>query len=116
MQQLIPLTNSPNQSLTCVLNVDGETLALGLDLNFNETAGYWELAIFDSSGTPLLSNIPLLCGGFPSANLLGQFIYMALGSAYIINASGVAKDSPDDTDLGTDFVLIWGDTPEYTNN
>ena len=57
-----------------------------------------------------------ICGGFPSANLLVPFIYMALGSVYIINVSGVAKDSPDDTDLGTDFQLFWGDTPEYTNN
>ena len=69
------------------------------------------VGINDASGNALLTDVPLLCGVFPAGNILGQFAYLAIGSAYIVNVSGVSQDSPDDTNLGTDFQLIWGDSP-----
>ena len=46
----------------------------------------------------------------PAGNILGQFGYMGLGGATIINVSGVAQDYPDNTDLGSDFNLLWYDS------
>lgn len=111
MFQIVPLTSSPNQTIQVSLSVDGSVLPLFLYFNFNETAGYWVMQVSDANRNVLLTNIPLLCGVFPAANILGQYAYLGIGSAYVLNASGIAEDSPDDSSLGTDFVLVWGDTP-----
>ena len=109
--QIVPLTYDPDQTLQVALNVDGKTLTLGLEVKWNATAGYWVMTITDpTTGTTLLDAVPLITGAYPSANILGQYGYLAIGSAYIINAGGVEMDSPDDTNLGTDFVLLWDDT------
>lgn len=111
--QLVPLSNAPNQSLVVPLNIDGGVTDLYFRLVFNEVAQYWVITILDASGNILLDSIPLITGNAPAANVLGQFKYMNLGSAQIINASGklLTNDYPTKVDLGTDFVLIWGDTP-----
>jgi hypothetical protein len=107
---IIPLTAAPNQSLVINPMVDGTPITLTLVLDFNEMAQYWVMAIFDVTGDLLLSSIPLITGSYPAANILGQYGYMGIGAAYIINASNSTLDYPNNTDLGTDFILIWGDT------
>lgn len=109
--QIIPLSTAPAQSLQVALSVDGRPITLRLTIRYNEMAGYWVMAIADSTGVLLLDSIPLVTGSYPAANLLQQYAYLGIGSAYIINASGVAQDYPNATDLGSDFVLLWGDTP-----
>ena len=108
--QIIPLDSSPNQSFTVSLAVDNQTLTLQLTIAYRELLGYWVMKIANAAGTVLLECVPLLCGVYPAANLLGQFGYLGIGSAYIINASGTAQDHPDATNLGTDFQLLWSDT------
>jgi hypothetical protein len=110
MAQIVPLTNAPIQSLTVTLSVDGAYLTLQFTVGFNEIAQYWVLMIDDQNGNPLVDSIPLITGVWPAANLLAQFAYLAIGSAYIINASGVAQDYPDSTNLGSDFLLLWDST------
>jgi hypothetical protein len=112
-QQIIPLTNAPNQSLTVTLNVDGANLTFNLTFGYNEVAGYWVMGIADSTGNVILAGVPLVSGDPPAANLLGQYAYLRIGSVYLLNVSGVPGDWPDDTNLGTDWVLAWADTPEY---
>jgi hypothetical protein len=112
--QIVPLTCNPQQTLTVMLNVDGASLTLNLGINYNETAGWWAMTISDDQGNLILDSIPLLCAQYPTANILGQFAYLQIGSAYIYNATGVAMDSPNDTNLGTDFLLIWSDTPGWS--
>lgn len=107
---IIPLTTAPNQRLVINPLVDGTPITLNLVLSFNEMAQYWVMAIFDVAGNPLLSSIPLITGSYPAANILGQYGYLGIGSAYVINASNSTLDYPNNTNLGTDFVLIWGDT------
>ena len=85
MAQIIPLTNSPNQTLTVALNVNGEVLRLGLFITYSEMAQYWLMSISDSQGNLLLSSIPIMTGSWPAANLLAQQGYLNIGSAYIIN-------------------------------
>jgi hypothetical protein len=111
MQQLIPLTPAPNQTFQVTLDIDGGTVTLNFRLHYNEIAKYWVLTILDRTGTLLLDSLPLLTGGNPSANILGQYAYLEIGSAYVVNVSGLtAPDYPDGTNLGQDFVLVWSDT------
>jgi hypothetical protein len=107
--QLIPLDNSPNQSFTITLSVDGSTLTLKFAINFSSMAGYWLMRIWDASGNLLLSSVPLLTGEWPAANILAQYGYLRLGSAFLIS-NGSLADYPDSTNLGSEFQLWWGDT------
>jgi len=136
--QQIPLTNSPNQQLTASLTVDGAPLTLNLGINYAEMTGYWLLSITDANNNLLIASVPMICGGYPAANLLKQQRYLGIGSAYLVNASNLApgqggslgygagdygggayggdsgqggSDYPNSTNLGTDFQLWWGDTP-----
>lgn len=111
MAQIVPLSNAPNQTLAVTLTVDGNPLTLNLTIHYNEIATYWVLAIADANQNPLLVSIPMITGYYPAGNLLQQYAYLRIGSAYMINASGTTKDSPDSTNLGSDFVLLWDDTP-----
>jgi len=94
------------------LNVDGKPLPLGFTFKFNEVSGYWVMGIFDRAGVPLLAAIPLLTGDDPACNVLKQYAYLGVGAAFVINVSGtLVRDYPGQNNLGTDFILIWGDTP-----
>ena len=107
---LIPLTTAPNQTFTAVLNVNNAILRLNLTIRYNEMATYWVMTIADQNNNVLLDSIPLLTGTWPAANILQQYQYLNIGSAYVINAgSQTLYDYPNITDLGTDFVLVWSD-------
>jgi hypothetical protein len=107
--QRVPLDNSPNQTFRVTLNVDGKSLTLNLSIRFNSMAGYWVMTIWDASGNMLLDSIPLLTGEWPAANLLAQYGYLKIGSAFVIS-NGAPIDYPDSTTLGNQFELWWGDT------
>lgn len=107
---VIPLTTAPNQSLVITPVVNGVPITLQLDLIYNEMAGYWSLSISNSIGTLLLSSLPLITGSYPAANILKQYGYLGIGSAYVINTSNSGYDYPNNYNLGSEFVLVWGDT------
>lgn len=110
--QILPLTPNPNQTFLTSLNIDGGVGDQYIGLRYNETAQYWVMTLFDANGNIVLDSIPFITGEAPAANILGQFAYLKLGSAFILNASAVAQPPyPNDEDLGSDYVLIWGDTP-----
>ena len=108
MAQIIPLTSAPNQTLTAVLNVNGRALTLQLRLCYNTQAGFWAMDISDQVGNPLVTSRPLLTGAWPAGNILEAFEYLRIGAAFIINQSGTG-DIPNDTNLGTAFLLLWDD-------
>lgn len=107
--QLVQLDASPGQTFKVSLNVNDALLNLGLALNYNAMAGYWMMTIFDSLGNLLLSNIPMLTGTWPAANLLQPYGYLQIGSCYLINVSGDTGDYAGPANLGTDYQLIWDD-------
>ncbi len=111
MYQIVNLSSTPNQSFLANLSVNGVALKLNLTINFNEIAQYWTMGIADVNNNTLISEVPLLTGTYPAANILGQFQYMNIGSAYLLNVSNgsTTLDYPNGQDLGTDFVLLWGD-------
>jgi len=107
----IPLTPSPDQTFKITIPVDGKNLKLKLRVRFNSAANYWVMSVYGaSSNTLILDSIPLLTGKYPAGDLLGQYRHLGLGSATIINTGNSMMDSPDSTNLGTDFILTWGDT------
>jgi hypothetical protein len=107
MQQLIPLTTSPGQSFQVAVQINGASSLFFVTLQYNEVAEYWEMTLRDGNQNLLIDSLPLVTG----TNLFGQFGYLNIGSLYIVNVSGVLSPNfPDDTDLGTDFAMIWGDT------
>lgn len=112
--QIIPLTSSPNQSFAVTLQVDGNALTLNLVIRWSEMAGYWVMTIKDAAGNLILDSIPLLTGWYPGANILAQYEYLKIGAAYILNEGISTSDYPGRNDLGTNFVLLWGDTPAIT--
>lgn len=108
--QIIPLTVSPNQTFSVNLTVDGDPLTLNLAVHFSSMAGYWVLSIYDQSQNIILDSLPMITGWYPAANILGQYGYLNIGSAYLLNQGTDASDYPGSSDLGTGFQLLWGDT------
>lgn len=110
-QQVLALTNSPNQTVTVTLSVDGAPLTLQLTVSYNEIADYWVIAIADSNGNPIIGDVPLLTGNYPACNILKQYAYLDIGSAYVLNTTGkTLPDYPNSIDLG-DWEIVWGNTP-----
>jgi hypothetical protein len=113
--QIVPLTNSPNQTFSVALSIDGTVKSLQGYLHYNEVAGYWVLSIYDLLDNLILDSVPFVTGNGSgdeaSGNLLGQFDYLGIGSLYILNISGVAApDFPNSIDLGADFQALWAST------
>ncbi|MCH4090719.1 phage baseplate plug family protein [Acetobacter sp.] len=61
----------------------------------SDSAG-WLIDISDSSGSNILTGIPLVTG----ANLLGQFGYLGLGFSLVVTTSGNADAVPTYDNLG----------------
>ena len=106
--QIVPLTSSPNQTFSVQLTVNGAPLTLNLSLSYAEMAGYWQLAVGDVNGNLLIASVPLVTGWYPSANMLAQYQYLNIGSAYLLNTGNAPVDYPGPTTLGQ-FSLLWGD-------
>jgi hypothetical protein len=109
--QIVPLLPNANQSFNCTLPIDSKNMTLGFSFTYNTVGGYWFMSVKDvQTNTMLLDAVPLVTGEYPAADLLGQYEYLGIGSAMIVPTSSLAIDRPDDTSLGTDYVLVWGDT------
>ena len=108
----IPLTNDPNQIFSVRLPVDDRNITLILRLRYNTIAGYWVLGISDENDEPLIAGIPLLANLYPTANLLRPWRYLRIGSLYLIASGKEATGTPTDTDLATEYPMIWGDPPD----
>lgn len=104
---IVPLTTAPNQTFTCTIPVDGKSINFSLFLRYNTQANYWVMQLSDNKKNILIDTIPLVCG----YNLLEQHSYLRIGSAYIYKTDPtLSMTNPDSTNLGTMFLLIWGDT------
>jgi hypothetical protein len=109
--QIVYISSLPNQDVTVQLDVDDAALTLGLALYWDYMCGYWLMDVYDAAGAQLLSGVPMITGSYPAANILGQYAYLKIGSAYVLNQSNGSTDYPTSTNLGTTFVLLWSDTP-----
>jgi len=106
--QLVPLVTAPNQTFTVELTVNMQSLTLVLSLGYSEMAGYWQMSISNTNGTLLVASVPLVTGLYPAANVLAQYQYLQIGSAYLLNTGNAPVDYPGPNDLAQ-FSLLWGD-------
>ncbi len=104
----IPLTCQPFSTQTFKLTLEGgaRNINVKLELRYHDLYDTWTAAVTDNStGELLIDMMPLVCG----VNLLGQFKHLELGEAYIVPATDTTLMMPDNTTLGSTFVLVWGD-------
>ena len=108
---IVPLDTYPDKTIHVTVPAQNDSNAqLILHLRYNTEGEFWRMDISDSQGNELVTGVPLLTGEYPAANILKQFDYLGIGSAVILKMTEAADaDIPGLSDLGTDFVLIWGD-------
>lgn len=103
MKSKLPLTADPNQIFTVTIPGDGKNITIDFTMSYNLQAKYWYMSLADhATGTVYVTNIALL----PGVNLLGQYQYLNIGSAWIENVSDSSIEVPDDTTI-TNFILVW---------
>lgn len=106
MQSIIPIQAVPNMSFSSVIPVDSNNITLIFTLTYNELAKYWVVSIAKSDGTTLIRSLPVI----PAQNILEQYKYMQIGSAYIVPRQTVKEQWPSMDTLATDWYLVWSDT------
>jgi hypothetical protein len=107
--QIVPLITAQNQSFAVQLTVDGQPLTLNLLLSYSAMAGWWQMQVADVNNNVLIACVPLVTGWYPGANVLAQYGYLKIGSAYLLNTGNVASDYPGQNNLSA-FSLLWSDT------
>lgn len=108
--KIIPLTPDPDQTFSCTIPVDSKNVSLFFRFRHNTIAGYWVATITNATtGNTLIDSLPVLTGEYPAADLLVQYQHLSVGSAFLVNRSNDAIDTPSDANLGSDYVLAWGD-------
>ena len=109
----IPLTNSPNQKFTCTVPVNGENKNFRFELWYNYQAEYWLFSLYDiSTESYIFSNLPLLSSKYKFYDILYQLDYMKIGVCIMLPLIVDKKSAADDKNLGTSYVMIWGDNNE----
>lgn len=88
----IPLTPTPQRFS---ISLGGVTYQLRSV--WNPLAQAWVVDIADSSGQPIVSGIPLVCG----ANLLEQFDYLGIGGELIAQSDNDPNVPPTFNSLGS---------------
>lgn len=111
---VIPVSTAPNQTFNCTVPIDGKNRPLTFKLRYNNIGEYWNLTVIDArTKETLIDALPLMVGEYPAANLLEQYDYLNLGSAVIVKEGDLDKsENPNDTNLGSEYYLVWGDTVE----
>lgn len=106
----IPLDAAPDQEFRVTVGVSDENIPLVIRLRYNTEGEFWHMDITDGNTSEMLiSNVPLVTGEYPAADLLRQLQYLGLGTAIILPMTDkTASDRPGRFDLGTDFILVWG--------
>ena len=111
MFQIVPVTSEPNQEFQITLQVNDNNVVFKFNVCWNMTGQYWVMRITDVvTGLILLDSIPLLTGDLYSSNLLQAYDYLKIGSAFVVpKVDSPSSDSPNASNLGTEFCLIWDD-------
>lgn len=106
----IPLNNSPNQRFYASVPINGENREFKFNLWYNSIAEYWLISVEDMvSGEKMFDNLPLLVSYGRFEDILCQLKYKQIGLAGVLpKVANFQKSMPDDTNLGTGYILIWG--------
>lgn len=106
MYSIIPVQAIPNYTFSCKIPVDEQNVTLSFHLTYNELAKYWMTRVTDSKGNVLIRGLPIL----PAQNILEQFQYMKIGSAYVIPRQTAQEEWPTQDTLDSDWYLVWSNT------
>lgn len=105
----IPLTTTAFSQVTFKLTLGSRNINILLKLRYHDLYKLWAADVVDNStGTELITGMPLI----PGADLLGQYEYLDIGSAYIIAAEPNSLQQPDNETLGSTWILMWGGADE----
>lgn len=106
----IPLTPLPNQTFSCVIPINGDNVNIRFFLWYNEEAGYWLMSARKANDqADLFTNIPLVSSEYGFWNNLVQLDYLRIGKMYITMAEYDEASMPNDKNLGSAYILLWGD-------
>lgn len=106
----IPLTNSPNQNFGVTVPVNGKNMDFNITLNYNEQAQYWAMTVTDALTNEIyFSQLPMLFSFVEYANIITQLSYKLIGSIYITAITETELSRPNDSDIGTYYILVWSD-------
>lgn len=110
----IPIDPGQDQRFGITVEVGEENIALILHLRYNTEGDFWRMDVTNAvTEEMLISNVPLLTGEYPAADILEQFEYIGIGSAIVLKMTDDAEgDFPNLKNIDTDYVLFWGKEDE----
>lgn len=110
---ILPVDNEPNQTFECSLPIDSNNRRLKFFFSWNVIGEYWQFDLYDQNndGAQLLSNQVICPIEAPYNNILWSYTYKEIGSLYLVNISDADGERLSLKNLGSDWLLIWGDTP-----
>ena len=111
---VIPLDTTPDQQFSVTVDVGGVNIPLILHIRYNTEGEFWRMDVTNGKTQKMLiSNLPLVTGEYPAANLLRQHGYLGIGSCVMVkNTDMTEAEIPGLFDLGSDFLLLWGEPDE----
>jgi hypothetical protein len=109
----VPVKSSPDQQFNIIMPLAGINTAFKVRLRYNTIADYWVLTLSDKSGNLIVDSLPLVTGVASAVNLFGQFQHLGIGGMAIVKMGNNSLDYPNDSTLGTDFMMLWGDFADF---
>lgn len=107
----VPLTNSPNQTFTSTIPVDGINITFRFKLWYNYQAKYWLLSLSNwRTGEEYFVNLPLLWSRNKFGDILWQLKYKNIGMCFILPVSEDELSAPGEENIGKDYWMIWEDS------
>lgn len=109
----IPLTNYPNQKFVCTVPVNDENKNFRFELWYNYQAEYWLFSLYDlQTNSYLFSNLPMLTTYGQWCNMFYQLDYLKIGICFMVPSTSGISDNPNEDNIGTGYLMIWGDNNE----
>ena len=110
---VLPVNSSQNQTFEASLPIDDKNRRFKFFFSWNPIGQYWQFNLYDQNkdGIQVLNNMPIFSIDYPYNNIILIYEYKEIGSLYLVNIGNASGDRPSISNLGTDWIMVWGDTP-----
>lgn len=111
---MIPIILSPgtadNQAKTLTISPNDHTISLRVNIRYLYRTDKWYMSITDGlTGESIVQYVPLVAGDLETLNnLLIQFGYKGIGSAFVIPKGNNENSDPVHETIN-DYWIVWGD-------